>query len=114
VAGKPENLTLKGQFKNKKIASEAGKKSVIAKREKKLITEFMLELLGRDITLVTEKGEKITKKGAAQLSSTLFNLGVSGDLGAIKHITDLTEGKPLQRTELSGDLDIPIKIEFVD
>ena len=61
---------------------------------KKLIDRCLQELLLED-----------DSKKAAELAQKVLDLATAGDMDAIRFIAERTEGKPLQKMELSGGLE---------
>jgi hypothetical protein len=114
--GKPENLSLKGQFKNKKLASEAGKKSATVQsemREARKMYEYCLSLKAPEQIEQTLKKhlpdiehEKIDMLKAICLR-TVIEAG-NGNIQAIKEVFDRAFGqaKSQQDVNLTGNIDI--------
>ena len=114
--GRVENLTTQGRFKDKKKASEAGKKGVKARREKKKITEHLKALLEEQLTINTQdhngKDIKETKTGAEHVATVLLKKALSGDIRAIKEYIDRIEGQATQKMEIE-ETERPKKLEVV-
>ncbi len=107
-----KNLKTKGQFKNKKIASAAGKKGVQVQRKKKKITEYMLMLLEKEMEIQTKDGNKITATGAEHIATVLLKKALAGDVRALKEYLDRMEGQAKQVIEMEDKSKVD-KLEVV-
>ena len=97
-----ENLKPGQYFKDKDKAIAAGKRSVIAKREKRKISEYLSMLMEKEYPVKNEDGKSKTTTGAEILATILVKKAMQGDTRVISELMDRLEGKAIQKTEVTG------------
>jgi hypothetical protein len=101
-----------GRFaRDKKAASEAGKKGVKVQRERKKVRELLAEVAKLSVpekmrdklkASFPDIPDKVTMDLA--MAITMFSKASSGDIQAAKVVTEIMDGMPKQEIEHSGDI----------
>jgi predicted HNH restriction endonuclease len=85
----------------KKRGSAGGKKSVISRREKKLMSQIYAEFLQKEHDVIGEDGKKKKLSGTALLNSVMSKVlsrGDSSSVSLMKEIREATEGANVKLT----------------